>query len=236
MKKIAAFEAAKRFIETEFTTCDGALLAGSVVRGGETETSDLDIIVFDKGLQYSYRESIIRYGWPIEVFVHNLISYRSFFAMDAAKGMPTLPRMVTDGAILFDSGVLDDIKREAQEFINQGPPPWPEETIKLNRYILTDRLDDFLGSNNREEDICIAVSLASIIHEFYLRTNLQWIGESKWIYRSLNNFNPDFAARYIYAFEQFYQKFSKKEIVALAEEILAPYGGRLFEGFSLGKE
>lgn len=69
---------AKVFVETNFRHCRGALLAGSVVRGQETATSDLDIVVFDETLMSSYRESMIFYGWPIEVFVYNLSSYKDF--------------------------------------------------------------------------------------------------------------------------------------------------------------
>ena len=41
-------EAASKFIEDHFPKCNAALLAGSVIRGEATETSDLDIIVFDE--------------------------------------------------------------------------------------------------------------------------------------------------------------------------------------------
>lgn len=235
MKRMSAKEAAKLFIETEFPNCDGALLAGSVVRGEATKTSDLDIVIFDQNLPYSYRESLTKYGWLIELFVHNLTSYKNFIAMDAAKGLSSLPRMLVDGFILQDRGVVNKIKNEAEELIAQGPSPWSEETIKIKRYTITDMLDDLLGSEKREEDICIAMSVAPLIPEFYLRTNQQWIGESKWIHRALKKYSPAFAERYIKAFEHFYQTGSKEEIVNIIDEILVPFGGRLFEGFSLGK-
>ena len=70
-KKLKPIEAAKRFINKQFPSCQGAVLAGSVVRGEETDTSDLDIVVFEKSITSSYRESFIDFGWPIEVFVRN---------------------------------------------------------------------------------------------------------------------------------------------------------------------
>jgi hypothetical protein len=78
IKKLEALEAAKRFISTYFPDCQGALLAGSVVRGEATDTSDLDIVVFDNSIRSAYRESLIEFGWPIEVFVHNFTSYQHF--------------------------------------------------------------------------------------------------------------------------------------------------------------
>jgi predicted nucleotidyltransferase len=65
-------EAARNFIIKYFPDCQGAVLAGSVIRGESTETSDLDIVVFCKEISSAYRESLIAFGWPIEIFVHNL--------------------------------------------------------------------------------------------------------------------------------------------------------------------
>lgn len=45
--------AAQLVIEKHFPNCQAALLAGSVVRGEATSTSDLDIVVFDKELRSS---------------------------------------------------------------------------------------------------------------------------------------------------------------------------------------
>lgn len=83
--KLTPIEAAHQFVNEHFPNCKGALLAGSVVRGEATEKSDLDIVIFDKNLRTSYRESLIEYGWHIEVFVHTLTSYKQFFKMDYEK-------------------------------------------------------------------------------------------------------------------------------------------------------
>ena len=64
-RKLQPLEAAKRFITEKFADCQAALLAGSVIRGEETATSDLDIVVFDEKIESAYRESLIEYGWPI---------------------------------------------------------------------------------------------------------------------------------------------------------------------------
>ena len=54
MKKDNPYEAAQKFIEKYFSNCNGALLAGSVVRGEATERSDLDIVIFDDTVPSSY--------------------------------------------------------------------------------------------------------------------------------------------------------------------------------------
>jgi predicted nucleotidyltransferase len=235
LNKLNPIEAAQRFIEKNFPKCQGALLAGSVVRGEATETSDLDIVIFEKSLSTSYRESLKEFSWDIEIFVHNLSSYKQFFKSDYERARPSLPRMISEGMILKDEGIIEDIKKEANDLLDKGPEKWSEETIKVKRYFITDVLNDFKGSSNRAEELFIANTLAELLSEFVLRTNRNWIGSSKWIVRSLREYNEDFANRFVEAFDVYYKAGEKNQIIKLVDEVLQPFGGQLFEGFSLGK-
>ncbi len=235
-RRLSPLEAAHLFVKAHFPHCLAAILSGSVVRNEATETSDLDIVIFDQEIREAYRESIIEFGWPIEVFVHNISSYKAFFESDVKRGRPSLPRMVSEGLVLLDNGLIPEIKKEARALLVKGPEEWSNETIELKRYFITDVLDDFIGSRNRSEGIFIAGTLAENLHEFYLRTKQKWTGSSKWIMRSLMEHNKEFAHQFAEAFEAFYQKNDKEPVIILADEILAPYGGRLFNGFSLGKK
>ncbi|MUK87899.1 nucleotidyltransferase domain-containing protein [Ornithinibacillus sp. L9] len=234
--RIEPIAASRQFIMKYFPKCDGALLAGSVVRGEATETSDLDIVIFDKAIDSAYRESLIDFDWRIEVFVHNLSSYQSFFESDCKRARPSLPRMISEGFILKDNGFIESIKDEANELLSKGPEKWSIETIHTKRYFITDTLDDFISCNDRAEGIFIANSLAELVCEFVLRTNNRWIGASKWVIRSLRNYDVMFAEQYVEAFELYYKSGEKHKVIKLVDEILQPYGGRLFEGFSLGKK
>ncbi|QST00863.1 nucleotidyltransferase domain-containing protein [Pontibacillus sp. ALD_SL1] len=234
--RLSPLKAAQLFVDAYFPQCAGALLAGSTVRGEETEKSDLDIVIFDKSRCSSYRESFIAYEWPVEVFVHSLESYRAFFKSDVERARPSLPRMVSEGKILKGWDVVMPIKAEADHVLNRGPEKWSDETIQLKRYFLTDTLEDFIGSDNRPETLCITYTLANQISEFVLRTNRKWIGSSKWVIRSLKEYDPEFATRYSDAFEHFYTYGRKDSIVQLTEEVLEPFGGRLFDGFVLGEK
>lgn len=227
--------AAKRFVDEHFPHCQAALLAGSVVRDEATKTSDLDIVIFDDSVKSAYRESHIDYGWPIEVFVHTPTSYKSFFKMDVERARPSLPKMVAEGIVLVDTGILSSIKYEASEILKKGPEPWSTETLLTKRYMMTDMLADFIGSKNNAESLFIANALAEAIHEFVLRTNCQWIGASKWIVRALKQYDEAFANRFIQAFDSFYKTGDRVSIIEITDEVLKPYGGRLFEGYSMGK-
>ena len=236
MIRPSPIEAAKLFIHEQFPACQGALLGGSVVRGEETSTSDLDIVVIDEHLQTEYRESLISNGWPIEVFVHNLKTLRHYFQSDYKRARPSLQKMVSEGIPLIDHPIIDTIKLEANNMLRDGPPEWSAETIRMKRYFLTDALEDFIGSTNRGESIFIANSIGESLHEYVLRTNHHWIGSSKWIIRALNEYDPQFAKEFINAFERFYREDDKMEVVSLVDSVLQKHGGRLFEGYSVGKD
>lgn len=232
-KRLNPHDAAKRFIEDHFPHCDAALLSGSVVRGEATDTSDLDIIVFDQLTQNPFRESHIMFGWPIEVFVHNFVSYRKFFESDVLRARPSLPRMVHEGVPIKKHHRLEAIKNEATALLSQGPPEWTEQEIRLKRYFITDTLDDFIGSSNRYEEIFIANKLAELLHEFVLRTNKRWIGSSKWVYKEMNMFDTALADTFMQAFDSFYKSGNKELVINLTDAILKPHQGRLFDGFHL---
>jgi len=236
MKRKNAIEAAKQIVDQHFPNCNGALLAGSVVRNEATETSDLDIVIFDNRFKESYRESLMEFGWPVEIFVHNLTSYKFFFKSDCERARPSLPQMVSEGIILKDEGFMDEIKTEALDLLEKGPKKWSDETIRMKQYFITDTLDDFIGCSERAEEIFIANALAELLSEFILRTNRRWIGASKWTIRLLKQYDEKYAKDFVEAFDLFYRKGDKKQIIQLADDILQPYGGRLFEGFSLGKK
>lgn len=235
LKKGNAIEAAQQFIAQYFPQCDGALLAGSVVRGEATETSDLDIVVFDNNRMTSYRESIVAFGWAIEVFVHNLTSYKQYFHEDYKRARPSMPRMVSEGIVLKDNGILDGIKNEAKLLLDKGPEEWTEQTIKIKQYFISDALDDFIGCSNKAEELFIANALAELVSEFVLRTNRQWIGHSKWVVRALLQHDETFTLHFIQAFDIFYKTGNKQHIIQLVDNVLEPFGGKYFDGFSIGK-
>ncbi|MBM7645580.1 hypothetical protein JOD45_001798 [Scopulibacillus daqui] len=71
--------------------------------------------------------------------------------------------------------------------------------------------------------------------EFVLRTNQRWIGASKWIVRSLRAYDESFADQFVQAFDNFYRTGDKGLVVQLANDVLAPYGGRCLKVFQQGR-
>ncbi|MEL3971486.1 nucleotidyltransferase domain-containing protein [Rossellomorea oryzaecorticis] len=228
--------AAKMFAKENFSASGIVLLGGSVVRGEATETSDLDIVVIDCNVNNAYRESLVVYEWPIEVFVHNTETLMYYFKSDCERARPSLPRMVAEGIIIKDNGSCRDLKETARELLSAGPKEWNTSTLMQKRYFLTDLLDDFIGSTNHGESIFIAGSLAEALHEFVLRTNRRWVGSSKWIVRALKEYDREFADTFVDNFDYYYKTGDKQSVISLVDAVLQPYGGRLFHGFSIGKK
>src|SRR5690606_19226863 len=124
--------------------------------------------------------------------------------LDYKNARPSMQRMVLEGIVLKDTNVLDDLKLEAKKILKQGPEEWTEETITLKRYFLTDTLEDFIGNRDRAEGICIAGTLANLLHEFVLRRNRKCIGSSNWMLRALKQYDDHFASSFPEAFDIYY--------------------------------
>jgi hypothetical protein len=227
-----ALAAAHALIEQYFPECSTAFLAGSVIRGESTATSDLDIVIITNREGTPYRESFREFGWPIEAFVNNMTSYRDFFANDIRGRRPMLPTMCAEGIILRDSeGLAQSIKDEACMLLDQGPEPLsPSEVVNI-RYRITDMLDDFIGSEKFGESFFIASNVAVAASSLILGYHKRWIGYGKSVLRELNKFDPHLAMQLQRAVEVFCSQGVKDDLIQFADEALNLVGGRLFEGY-----
>lgn len=230
-------DAAAALVEQRFPECLAAFLAGSVVRGEGTLTSDLDIVIITTREEAPFRESLVASGWPVELFVHNQESYRHYFASDARRRMPSLPAMCLEAIVLKDTGGLAQrIKDEARELIERGPEPLTAEEIANARYMVTDVLDDLLGSESPEDYLFVAPELAAAAANLILAYNRQWTGKGKWLRRALNRHDPELARQLTAALQALYQTGHKEPLVRFADYALDLVGGRLFDGYySSGK-
>ncbi|MEC0301724.1 nucleotidyltransferase domain-containing protein [Terribacillus saccharophilus] len=227
-------DTAKRFIETNHPECEGAMLAGSCARGEATATSDLDIIILYTGEDRAYRESLLFEGWPVEVFVYTGEAYQNFFASDAERGIPSMPRMVSEAIVLKEAPVVTKMKSEASSIFAAGPSPWNKQKIDHNRYMITNLIDDFLDKEIGGEAYFLANTIVNDLAIFSLRTRQHWIGSGKWMFRELKGMDPTLANQFEQSLEAFYKQHDKRPIVQLADDCLEPFGGRLFEGYYLG--
>jgi hypothetical protein len=224
--------AARGVLEARYPTALCAFVAGSVLRGEATSTSDLDLVVVTTQPHAPFRESFHHAGWPVEAFVHTTDSYRTYFASDAAARTPALPTMCLEGEVLRDTdGLAARIKGEARTLIERGPEPLSVEECENQRYMLSDALDDLIGTAGHAEGTFIAVHLTTHAVHLYLTLRGQWSGHGKWTMRALQRADPEVAARVGRSLDDYLRHDDKSGLIRFVEGVLDRAGGRLFDGY-----
>lgn len=232
--ELGAVQAATSLVERDFPHCLAAFLAGSVVRGEATATSDLDIVVIVPPDAPTYRESLRAFGWPVEVFVQTVAIHRQFAAKDAARRRPSTSMMACEGIVLQDrDGWAGRLKQEACALLEQGPPPLTAAELAWARYGLTDLLDDFIAASP-DDALFVAHDLAQAAADLVLDHHRRWRGRGKWLLRLLRRLDPPLAEQLTAAMRALYEADKRQPLVAFVDNALGLVGGRLWEGFRVG--
>ncbi|WP_280772039.1 nucleotidyltransferase domain-containing protein [Salipaludibacillus daqingensis] len=230
--KIVSKQAAIAFINEKFPNCDVALLAGSAARDELTSHSDLDVVILDQTQSSNFRQCFVWHDWKMETFVYNHPTSLSF-AFDASRleAIPTIPRMCAERIVLKDNGLASQIKSQAMDALYKGPVKWTKDNKESMQYMISDLLDDLRSNINVEEKIFVAYKLFDYVAEFTLRANGHWIGYGKWLYRSLLNFDEQFAKQHLDVFQDFMKTGKSEPLCTFIDNVLEQHGGELFEGY-----
>jgi predicted nucleotidyltransferase len=207
--------------------------AGSLVRGEGTAYSDLDLVVVYSALPYAYRESFTFQTLPVEAFVHDPETLEYFFVdIDRAAGIPALLQMVVEGREIPNSTDFSGmLKARAAALINAGPPPLDSESERRRRYRVTDLVDDVREWRSTEELMASGSRLFEELADYHLRSIGHWSARGKAIPRALQRADPVLCTRYRRAFESLFHDGEVSHVIQLTEELLAPNGGLLFDGY-----
>jgi len=227
-------EVTKRLYLDRFPQARVIFLAGSLVRNEGTSASDLDlVVVFDK-LKNAYRESFFFEKWPVEAFVHDPQTLEYFFRDDCRSGCPSLPAMVCEGIEIPGSTAFSaSLKRLASEYLAKGPPEWQENEVKSSRYFISDMIDDLRDPKNVAEMHATATSLYPALANHFFRSRKLWSAKGKSIPRKLLETDPDIAKQFSEAFDSLFKDGETRRLIQLAEEILKPSGGFLFDSYKI---
>lgn len=210
-------------------------LAGSLVRGEGTPYSDLDlVIVFDR-LPKAYRESFHSHGYPVEAFVHDPETLNYFVTeRERAAGVCVMAQMINEGVEVPEPSALSQsLKRLAASVINSGPPRLSDEDLRMVRYSITNLIDDIRRPRSKEELMATGAALYGSLANCYFRANGSWSAKDKSIPRKLEVADPGLHARFREAFDQLFVDGRPERVIDLAEGVLAPAGGFLFDGHRL---
>ena len=221
---------AQNLLTERFSKAKAAFVAGSVIRKEATPSSDIDfVIVYDTALlPKAYRHSLIREGWPIELFVQNTNSVAYFFKQEIACGFPALIDMVAHGMIgISENDYAFRLQEKALELERAGPASLSVEEINQRRYGITDILDDIVSYKTVSELHGSLCQLYQELADFYLRANQKWSGRGKSLVRAFKKAFPELSGKYETAFEQAFGG-NVKPLSELADHLLLPFGGRLW--------
>lgn len=230
-----AVTVAHRLVLEKFPRARAAWLGGSVVTGGVTSASDLDITVLLEGEPAPYRESLHRGRWPVEMFVQTESSLMRFCTDEIAARNPTTVRLVGQSEVLVDvDGSGHRLRALFLRLLDAGPVPPTGDEIRSARYGITDLLDDLIASDCEDERLMIATALATGAGELLLTGYGRWIGRGKWLRREIRSLDERFGSDWAVRLPAAVRAVAADDIgpmVAATDEILSLFGGRLFEGY-----
>jgi hypothetical protein len=229
--EIDPITASTSFVAGKYPLASAAFVGGSILTEHRNATSDLDIVVIGVD-DAPYRETLVDFGFTIEVFAHTIESLREYWQRDAARRATHLARMVGEGAVLISVDQLaEQLQDEARSLLAAGPAPLDQEEMLLLRYGLTDLLDDFVGSVRESEVAYLAASLLLATSERYLAFTGRWLAGGKALDRALRVADAAFADRLKAAHHAAIIDGDKEPLIAVTTEVLSLAGGPLLAGY-----
>ncbi|MCL7375450.1 nucleotidyltransferase domain-containing protein [Streptomyces sp. 35G-GA-8] len=223
--------AARELVAERHPRARAAFLGGSVLTPRRTPLSDLDVVVLLADGADPYRESLRFAGWPAELFVHTRDSWEGYVGREILERRSPLLFMCAAGTLLVDrDGVGAGLQEYARRLVAKGPPRVTAAELDDRRYPLTDLLDDLVGCGDPGERLFIVTEVARRTAEFALLAEGAWLGGGKWLSRRLAEARPGLPERLTAAVRAALDG-DTDALVALAEEVLAPAGGRLWAGY-----
>lgn len=233
MKKNDPLQTIQNLIAERYKDAKAVFWAGSVSKNQGTDSSDLDLVIVFGSLTHAYREAFLYDEWPIDAFIHDLDTLRYFCGkLEARDGRPALINMMLNGyEILAPGEFSQQAKMIAKEALAQGPDSWSNHQIDKERFLITDILDDIKFPKNKEEQIISAVHLFEPLIQFYFRAQNKWTASGKTLMSLFKMENPCMAMQLCKGFENLVQTGDVSSLERVVIQILAPYGGYLWNGF-----
>lgn len=123
------------------------------------------------------------------------------------------------------------MKQMAASLLAAGPPALDEESERRARYGVTDLVDDLRDARSHDERMGTASQLFEQLADYHLRRLGLWSAKGKAIPRALQRVDPELCAKYCRSFDSVFKSDDSGEVIRLAEDLLRPAGGLLFDGY-----
>jgi predicted nucleotidyltransferase len=217
----------------------GVLAGGSRLRGEADANSDIDVVVVI-GEPKRRRQNLTIDGVEVEMFVNPAFQMRRYFEQDRNNGRGLMPHLCLTGTVLFDPyGIVAKLQQEAREIWEAGPAPLTPREIWEYRYHTIDALldiDDVKARDPASAGLLVSSLLPALIDRHY-RISGRWLRKRKHLLNDLSKWDS-LAAGHARRASETGSDIGHRHgaMVALAEHVLAPIGGRLPPEWSLDWE
>jgi hypothetical protein len=226
---------AAHLVGERFPCAHAAFLGGSSPTARRTPWSDLDIVVVLDGPPAPFRETLRHSGQLVEWFVQTPGSLRHYWRQEIVRRRTPLLRMVAEGVILTSvDGAAESYRERAAGLVAAGPAAPADATVDMQRYLVTDLLDDLRGCSDPVELSYLAATLVLATSDLMLLVGNRWSARGKWLPRRLAEVDPELPGRLATA--QVAVGTDREALVAAVRSVLDRCGGPLQEGFRLEGE
>jgi hypothetical protein len=224
-----------RFVALRHPTAIAAILAGSRARAVASSASDYDVVLLFESLPNgAWREMTMFEGQHVEVFAHDLGTLAYFCrTVDRPSGIPALPAMIAEGVVVLarSEAALAAAQALATRTLASGPPPLDANAIRARRFVISELASSLQPGRDRHVLLAAGTALYAALADFALRGANRWSASGKAIPGALKGLDPDLASRFEVAFTALFATNDVVCVHGLVDAVLAPYGGRLREGF-----
>lgn len=122
----------------------GALVCGSYITGDPSKRSDIDVhIILSEDVDWRERGNRVMNSFLIEYFANPPKQIRKYFQQDFQNQRTMSMVQFITGKILFDNtGILNELKIEAEHWLNKGYEDLNKTVLEIKKYSLWDSLDN----------------------------------------------------------------------------------------------
>ncbi len=230
MTRISGRAAAAALLVARYDGAKVMFVGGSAALGTETEHSDLDLTVVYDQLPNPIRESFLFEGWPVESSMTDVATLRRAIAFAPHLGTRAVPGLVAEALVLPDESELSrSLQHHAREVIAAGPLALSPSDHQAARYGITYTLHK-LSHGPAQDLVFVGANMLLRLVNYWLRSQGKWAASNTYVGRRLREEDPAMATRMLEVFTAMHAG-ELGPLNALIDDILAPFGGRLFDGY-----
>lgn len=219
------------FVRAEFPDGQLVLIHGSVAKGTIGRYSDIDVLVGLKCSKQLVRRISTYKGWQLDLVEVGVSRLEAMLRRSKVTGKDYVVGALAHGIPLLDtSGVLPKLRAAAAAVLADGPDRRPRSQIDPWRAHVTALVSQICRCQTGHERMVIGLEMYAPLMALALDADGAWAYRGKHLARHFEQVDSGMNERLQLAYRKLIEN-RADELVLLAREILAPFGGWLADGF-----